>query len=52
MRYSIRMRADREAEDCERILRSLPEWFGIEASIVAYARAVDAMETYVAEARC
>jgi GNAT superfamily N-acetyltransferase len=30
-------------------MRSLPQWFGIEEAIVAYTRAIEAMETYVAE---
>jgi ribosomal protein S18 acetylase RimI-like enzyme len=34
---------------CEQIMRSLPKWFGIEEAIVAYTRAIEAMETYVAE---
>jgi hypothetical protein len=29
-------------------MRSLPEWFGIESSVVAYADAVGRMESYVA----
>lgn len=29
-------------------MRSLPEWFGIESSIVAYAQAMERMESYVA----
>jgi len=34
---------------CERILRSLPNWFGIESSIVAYVRAVEGMRMWIAE---
>lgn len=30
-------------------MRSLPEWFGIEQSIVDYARAADELPTFVAE---
>ena len=33
---------------CERILRLLPRWFGIEGPIVGYRRDVEAMETWVA----
>ena len=36
-----------EGTICENILRSLPEWFGIEESIVQYARDVETMDTYV-----
>jgi catechol 2,3-dioxygenase-like lactoylglutathione lyase family enzyme/GNAT superfamily N-acetyltransferase len=35
---------------CERILRSLPAWFGIERAIHDYVRAVEDMPTWVAEA--
>ena len=34
---------------CEQILRSLPDWFGIEEAIVEYRRDIEAMETYIAE---
>jgi GNAT superfamily N-acetyltransferase len=34
---------------CERLLRGLPEWFGIEASIVEYRRAVDDLPAFVAQ---
>lgn len=33
---------------CEAILRALPEWFGIEASLVQYIRDVDELPTFVA----
>lgn len=32
----------------EAILRALPEWFGIESSLVDYARAADRLPTFVA----
>jgi GNAT superfamily N-acetyltransferase len=38
-----------DADICEAILRSLPDWFGIEESIVRYRREVEQFETYVAE---
>lgn len=38
-----------EAGACEAILRSLPDWFGMEAAIVAYRRDIESMGTYVAE---
>ena len=34
----------------EGILRALPDWFGIEQALVDYARAVDELPTFVAEA--
>ena len=33
---------------CEKILRSLPKWFGIEAAILDYIKAVAEMETWAA----
>jgi N-acetylglutamate synthase-like GNAT family acetyltransferase len=33
----------------ERILRALPDWFGIEESLVQYVRDSAAMETWIAE---
>ena len=32
--------------DCERILRSLPDWFGIEEALVAYVRDADRFPTF------
>lgn len=32
---------------CERILRSLPDWFGIESSLVQYVNDVEKMPTFV-----
>jgi GNAT superfamily N-acetyltransferase len=37
-----------KTEICDRILRSLPEWFGIEESIVDYVRQVREMPFYAA----
>jgi GNAT superfamily N-acetyltransferase len=34
---------------CEEILRSLPEWFGIEEALVQYVRDLSMLETFVAE---
>jgi ribosomal protein S18 acetylase RimI-like enzyme len=34
---------------CEPILRALPQWFGIEASLVQYVRDIDAWPTFLAE---
>lgn len=36
------------APTCEHILRSLPQWFGIEFAIVQYARDTGTLPTYVA----
>jgi GNAT superfamily N-acetyltransferase len=37
-----------QASRCEPILRSLPDWFGIEESIVDYLRNIDVLTTYLA----
>jgi GNAT superfamily N-acetyltransferase len=37
------------AKDAETILRSLPEWFGIEQALLEYARNTEALPTFVAE---
>ena len=34
---------------CNRILRALPKWFGIETAVVNYTRAVESMPMFVAE---
>lgn len=36
-----------EEKTCEDILRSLPDWFGIEEAIVQYVRDVETMESYL-----
>lgn len=35
------------AYDCESILRSLPDWFGIEAAIVHYIEIIDSLPTFL-----
>jgi ribosomal protein S18 acetylase RimI-like enzyme len=35
--------------DCERILRTLPDWFGIEASLKMYAENTNTLPTFVAQ---
>ena len=45
----VRQMRSGEGELCEAILRSLPDWFGLEDSIVRYRRDLEEMETYVAE---
>ena len=42
------MRPD-EAGSCEAVLRALPDWFGLQQSIVQYRRDLEEMETYVAD---
>ena len=34
---------------CEKILRALPDWFGIEDSLVQYVKDADVMPTLVAK---
>ena len=46
---TVRAMREGEASACELILRSLPEWFGIEEAIVQYVRDLNWAETYVAE---
>lgn len=46
---AIRRATETDLPACERILRALPEWFGIEAAIVNYVAEIPVMETYVAE---
>src|SRR5262245_44509698 len=45
----IRSMKSGDADVCEAILRSLPDWFGIEESIVRYRRDMEQFETYVAD---
>ncbi len=47
--FVIRPLAGEEATDCEAIMRSLPDWFGIEESIVQYSQDIKAMDSYVVE---
>jgi ribosomal protein S18 acetylase RimI-like enzyme len=44
----IRLMEPGEAVVCEKILRALPNWFGIEESIVEYAQDIKQIETWVA----
>jgi ribosomal protein S18 acetylase RimI-like enzyme len=36
------------AENCEQILRALPQWFGIEEAIVGYRKDIEQMPTWIA----
>lgn len=49
MSLSIRPLRDGEAAECERILRALPEWFGIEEALVRYVTDIPRLETLIAE---
>jgi len=40
--------SSRFASQCEGILRSLPEWFGIEASLLSYVHSTERLPTFVA----
>lgn len=42
------MEPDRKSEICNALLRALPDWFGIEQSIVDYVEAVRTMPLYAA----
>ena len=47
----LKLEGSRErSEVCERVLRKLPEWFGIEQAVVDYINDVKSMETWVAKA--
>ena len=37
-----------QASDCEPILRTLPEWFGIESALTQYVVDIDVMPTFLA----
>lgn len=41
--------SEQKANVCEKILRALPQWFGIESAILDYVRDVQSMPMYVAE---
>lgn len=46
---NIRLIKENEYTEIEKILRSLPEWFGIEEAIVSYLQEIRTMSNYVAE---
>ena len=48
LHFSIRGPLLGQGEAAERILRALPGWFGIEASVLDYVRAAEELETFVA----
>jgi GNAT superfamily N-acetyltransferase len=41
-------RSDQVPHDVDRLLRALPEWFGIETAIVDYVRSAETLPTYCA----
>ena len=47
MKYSIDGPLLGQSAHCETILRSLPDWFGIESSIVQYVKDVEDMPTFL-----
>ncbi len=49
MSFEIRPMKTGEGANCELVMRGLPGWFGIEQSILDYAKATEEMETLVAE---
>jgi GNAT superfamily N-acetyltransferase len=48
MMWALQAATDTERAACEAILRSLPEWFGIEEAIQHYAQEIRTRPTYVA----
>lgn len=38
-----------EYSECEKILRNLPEWFGIESAIIEYVEDIKKMKTFLVE---
>lgn len=49
MQAAIRRMREGDHHACEGILRSLPDWFGIEKALVDYVEALRVMETWIAE---
>ena len=49
MKFTIEGPYLKKASICEPILRSLPDWFGIEAAIVYYAGEIDRLPTLLAD---
>lgn len=50
MNYTIEGPLPGPVNDCERILRALPEWFGIEAAIQGYVTIIPSLLTFLAKA--
>ncbi|HLD73655.1 MAG TPA: GNAT family N-acetyltransferase [Bdellovibrionota bacterium] len=49
MEVNIYELTEQRGSVCNKLLRSLPEWFGIEEAIQNYVRDVENMQTFVAE---
>jgi len=47
--FAIRGPLSGQGALAERILRALPDWFGIESALIDYARAADELPTFVAD---
>ncbi|MGE0480166.1 MAG: GNAT family N-acetyltransferase [Phycisphaerae bacterium] len=47
---TIRPRRTDDGDAAERILRAVPDWFGIEDSLIQYARDVERFPTWIADA--
>ena len=48
MNFLIKKLAPGERSVCEEILRSLPQWFGIESAIIQYLEDIEQLPTFVA----
>lgn len=46
---TIRPRRADDGDACERVLRAVPDWFGIEESLVQYARDAERFPTWIAD---
>lgn len=46
----VRVLRPSDVDSCEHILRALPQWFGIEASLLQYVANLSRLDAYVAEA--
>jgi GNAT superfamily N-acetyltransferase len=46
--FNVRGPLEGQGAACEAVLRALPDWFGVEASIVQYVKDVDDLPTFVA----
>lgn len=50
MGYAIREFRPGDVVQCERILRALPEWFGIESSLIQYVKDTTTLPTWMVDA--
>ena len=49
MDFAIRQIAEGESKICADIMRSLPQWFGIESAIPKFVKDLESTDTYIAE---